>query len=172
MADKIYGICGTNKCKREVIPKETYKRSGEVLHAYSNVAMDIQAGHTKVIPAFTDMKSSPLQSLSTPAEYSGDKYARKFNADGLYAFQVRMSVTVTDNKYVRFGPFLDDTRLAGYEQMCTNAGETTQDMIFNYLIPIKKGQVLEFRATTPDNVFASLKILDIYIYALDWDGKV
>ena len=172
MADKVYGFSGANKCKKEVISKENYKCSGEIVHGYNNIGRTLNPSDSYFsLPAFTEVAyaDQTLKKLSSDLE---NTHSRKFAVDGLYSFQVRITVKTENNQYATLSPFLDDNRLKGYGCLVTNAGTSAQDIIVNYIIPIKAEQELCFKILPAQTGSTFAKILDIYGFALDWDGKV
>ena len=91
---------------------------------------------------------------------------------GVYSFQLRLGINApTANKRVEFAPFINGSRFAGYSTSYTTPANYTLTNWNNYILSLNEGDEVEFKAAPVESVAVNVNIIDIFIHALDWDGK-
>ena len=152
-------------------PIVNYSRSGHVVHGYGNATTKCGTtnGTYTQVPAFTSVSNGWLSSLYT----KNSNNQIKVNKAGLYVFQVRLSVnSVTANKRVEIAPYINNSRLASHCATYSTPGNFYRIFMTTLIFELSAGNTVDFRITPIESAAVNVQIMDINVFALDWDGKV
>lgn len=134
----------------------TYGLSGEWRHLKLNYTIDKQ-----------DTK------FCTSVYYS-DGYSRvKVKKKGVYHFAIRV-ITHCSSAYKRMyiAPSVNGNRYASYTDVeCSISADLEYQTLKNYTLELEQGDEVGFMAASVDGVSFSVKIQDMNVFALDYEGK-
>lgn len=145
-------------------------QSKSVVHGYGNSASSCGTtnGTYVTLSSFTSVGNGALSSLYT----KNSNNQIKVNKAGLYAFQLRLGVNSgTANKRVEIATYINGSRSAmNTSNYCTN-GNYTSAFMTTILLDLSANSTVDFRITPVDSVAVNVTMMDIQVFALDWDGK-
>ena len=109
-----------------------------------------------------------------PVNYSGGIYSRiKVKKKGVYHFTIRV-VTHCPSAYKRMyiAPLVNGDRYASYTDMeYSIIANTENQTLKNYVLELEKNDEVGFMAASADGVAFYVKIQDMNVFALDYEGK-
>ncbi len=152
--------------------------AGLVYYGYDNSAVTCPttSGSYTRVPAFTSKEdgiysSFAIFNVNVPSAATGGAVLQ-IEKNGLYLFDIRAQFNShTANKRVEFCPFIDGTRDGTHSYSFCTPGDFY--LTYNVQIPLRltAGQTVYFATAPVENVAVSAKIVDINVWALDWEGK-
>lgn len=161
-----------------VIEKGSTQYAGLVYYGYDNSAVTCPttSGSYTRAPMFTSKEDGIYSSFATlnvnvPSASTGGAVLQ-IEKNGLYLFDIRAQFNShTANKRVEFCPFIDGTRDGTHSYSFCTPGDFY--LTYNVQIPLRltAGQTVYFAIAPVENVAVSAKIVDINVWALDWEGK-
>ena len=161
-----------------VIEKGSTQYAGLVYYGYDNSAVTCPttSGSYTRVPMFTSKEDGIYSSFATlnvnvPSASTGGAVLQ-IEKNGLYLFDIRAQFNShTANKRVEFCPFIDGTRDGTHSYSFCTPGDFY--LTYNVQIPLRltAGQTVYFAIAPVENVAVSAKIVDINVWALDWEGK-
>ena len=148
-----------------------YQQSRLVLHGYGNtevVCGEVNGEYTTV-PAFVTDAGGPLSLLYTKKS----DYQIAVNKNGLYLFTLRIYInSLTADKRIGLNPFVNGVCHAELGSSYNTAGNFGITQIATIPLWLEAGDTVDFRVTAIDAVAVKLRIEDVALYAIDWDGKI
>ena len=161
-----------------VIEKGSTQYAGLVYYGYDNSAVTCSttSGSYTRVPMFTSKEdgiysSFAIFNVNVPSAATGGAVLQ-IEKNGLYLFDIRAQFNShTANKRVEFCPFIDGTRDGTHSYSFCTPGDFY--LTYNVQIPLRltAGQTVYFAIAPVENVAVSAKIVDINVWALDWEGK-
>lgn len=152
--------------------------AGLVYHGYDNSAVTCSttSGSYTGVPAFTSKEDGIYSSFATfnvnaPSAATGGALLQ-IEKNGFYLFDIRVQFNSgTANKRVEFCPFIDSTRDGAHSYSFCTPGDFY--LTHNVQIPLRltEGQTVYFAIAPVENVAVSARIVDINVWALDWEGR-
>jgi hypothetical protein len=147
------------------------KQSKSVVHGYGNSTISSSStnGTYTLLPSFTSVGNGTLSSLYTKNTSS----QIEINKTGLYAFQLRLGINSgTANKRVEVATYINNSRSAmNTSNYCTN-GNYTSTFMTTILLDLTANDTVDFRIAPVDRISVNVTMMDIQVFALDWDGKL
>lgn len=147
--------------------------SAEVCHYHDNDYRDCKTINGKYyeLDAFTSGGGKTLGEFHTKL----DNKKIRINRTGIYCFQVRFSVNSgvlgSADKRVEFVPFVNGVRQARYAALFSSGGNFTIVNLETYVLSLSVGDVVTFDITPVEKISVRVQIYDIFVYAIDYEGK-
>ena len=96
----------------------------------------------------------------------------KILKNGVYLFQVRLGTkSNTANKRCFFAPFVNGNRVAAYTITPYSPTVAFYTRLESFTISLDANDMIDFRVAAMEKVVCELQILDIYVHAIDYDGR-
>ena len=143
---------------------------GEVLHAYSSETVSCETNGIYIqIPAFTTVDQNfPLKDFAKKVNNQRISIKRT----GVYCFQVRCSIkSGSANKRCYFAPFINGNRFAAHDSIKYSPTVAWYRDREVYILSLNEGDYVDFRFAAQESVACEMGISDIYVTALDYEGK-
>ena len=153
------------------LKNQKYSLAGMVCHYYGNnsVSCGSTSGAYVNVPAFTNGGANESFTFLYEKNSNNKITVKK---TGTYSFQLRLGINApTANKRVEFVPFINGSRFAGYSTSYTTPANYSLLNWNNYILSLNEGDEVEFKAAPVESVAVNVNIVDIFVHALDWDGK-
>lgn len=120
------------------------------------------------VPAFTTNESVMSNKLYTKVSDNQIKILKK----GVYLFQVRLATkSRTANKRCIFAPFINGNQVKAYAITPYSPVVATYITLEHFTISLDANSTVDFRMAAMEKVVCELQIQDIYVHAIDYDGK-
>lgn len=143
-------------------------RAGLVAH-YSNsnnTSCGTKKGNYVKLTSFSNGTEGKLSELY----YKKSNYQIAISRNGVYNFQTRLAInSPTANKRVEVALFKNGSRYAAYSASYTTPVNYTLGQLNNYILYLSEGDTIDFRITPIDGYSVNVNMVDILIYALDYD---
>lgn len=102
--------------------------------------------------------------------YKKSNYQIAISRNGVYSFQTRLAInSPTANKRVEVALFKNGSRYAAYSASYTTPVNYTLGQLNNYILYLSEGDTIDFRIAPIDGYSVNVNMVDILIYALDYD---
>lgn len=102
--------------------------------------------------------------------YKKSNYQIAISRNGVYSFQTRLAInSPTANKRVEVALFKNGSRYAAYSASYTTPVNYTLGQLNNYILYLSDGDTIDFRIAPIDGYSVNVNMVDILIYALDYD---
>lgn len=143
-------------------------RAGLVAH-YSNsnnTSCGTKKGNYVKLTSFSNGTEGKLSELY----YKKSNYQIAISRNGVYNFQTCLAInSPTANKRVEVALFKNGSRYAAYSASYTTPVNYTLGQLNNYILYLSEGDTIDFRITPIDGYSVNVNMVDILIYALDYD---
>lgn len=143
-------------------------RAGLVAH-YSNsnnTSCGTKKGSYVKLTSFSNGTEGKLSELY----YKKSNYQIAISRNGVYNFQTRLAInSPTANKRVEVALFKNGSRYAAYSASYTTPVNYTLGQLNNYILYLSEGDTIDFRIAPIDSYSVNVNMVDILIYALDYD---
>lgn len=104
--------------------------------------------------------------------YKKSNYQIAISRNGVYSFQTRLAInSPTANKRVEVALFKNGSRYAAYSASYATPVDYTLGQLNNYILYLSEGDTIDFRIAPIDGYSVNVNMVDILIYALDYDDK-
>lgn len=104
--------------------------------------------------------------------YKKSNYQIAISRNGVYSFQTRLGInSPTANKRVEVALFKNGSRYAAYSASYATPVNYTLGQLNNYILYLSEGDTIDFRIAPIDGYSVNVNMVDILIYALDYDDK-
>lgn len=104
--------------------------------------------------------------------YKKSNYQIAISRNGVYSFQTRLAInSPTANKRVEVVLFKNGSRYAAYSASYATPVDYTLGQLNNYILYLSEGDTIDFRIAPIDGYSVNVNMVDILIYALDYDDK-
>lgn len=104
--------------------------------------------------------------------YKKSNYQIAISRNGVYSFQTRLGInSPTANKRVEVALFKNESRYAAYSASYATPVNYTLGQLNNYILYLSEGDTIDFRIAPIDGYSVNVNMVDILIYALDYDDK-
>lgn len=104
--------------------------------------------------------------------YKKSNYQIAIYRNGVYSFQTRLAInSPTANKRVEVALFKNGSRYAAYSASYATPVDYTLGQLNNYILYLSEGDTIDFRIAPIDGYSVNVNMVDILIYALDYDDK-
>ena len=172
------GNLSTLSNRVEVLESRSSGYAGLVCHGYDNsvTSCSTTSGNYSQVNAYASFDKGDYYGYAEPlidqTYAQGSRGRLLINKNGLYLFDIRAQFNShTANKRVEFCPFIDGTRDGTHSYSFCTPGDFY--LTYNVQIPLRltAGQTVYFAIAPVENVAVSAKIVDINVWALDWEGK-
>ena len=142
---------------------------GEVFHHFGNAEITLTADKKRInIPAFTSGAGGLLSDLYTKS----NNFKITVRRNGLYAIMARVSFRpYSAGGRAEFAIHINDERLAMYASSMWCPKADTRVRIVPFILPLSDGDSISFQGQMTDANVGYIRIYDIAMYALDYDGK-
>ena len=142
---------------------------GEVFHHYGNAETTLTANKKRInIPAFTSGGGGLLSDLYTKS----NNFKITIKRNGMYAIMARVSFRpYTAGGRAEFAIHINDERLARYASSMWCPSAYTLFRIVPFILPLSDGDSISFQGQMTDSNVGYIGIVDIMMYALDYEGK-
>lgn len=141
-----------------------------VCHYWGNISAECTTTNNSYVsvPAFTTNESVLSNELYTRVSNSQIKILK----NGVYLFQVRLGTkSNTANKRCFFAPFVNGNRVAAYTITSYSPAVAFYTRLESFTISLDANDTVDFRAAAMEKVVCELQIQDIYVHAIDYDGR-
>lgn len=102
--------------------------------------------------------------------YKKSNYQIAISRNGVYSFQTRLAInSPTANKRVEVALFKNGSRYAVYSASYATPVDYTLGQLNNYILYLSEGDTIDFRIAPIDGYSVNVNMVDILIYALDYD---
>lgn len=102
--------------------------------------------------------------------YKKSNYQIAISRNGVYSFQTRLAInSPTANKRVEVALFKNGSRYAAYSASYATPVDYTLGQLNNYILYLSEGDTIDFRIAPIDSYSVNVNMVDILIYALDYD---
>lgn len=134
----------------------------------NNTSCGTKKGNYVKLTSFSNGTEGKLSELY----YKKSNYQIAISRNGVYNFQTRLAInSPTANKRVEVVLFKNGSRYAAYSASYTTPVNYTLGQLNNYILYLSEGDTIDFRITPIDGYSVNVNMLDILIYALDYDDK-
>lgn len=142
---------------------------GELCHYWGNAEITLTADKKSLeIPAFTTGAVGSLPGLYT--RYGNLEIV--VNKKGLYAIMIRVSFRpYSAGSRAEFAFYKNDSRIAMYASVMWSPKADTRTRIVPIIFPLNAGDKIQFKGAMIDANVGYMRINDIMVYALDYEGK-
>lgn len=144
--------------------------AGLVAHYWNsnNTSCGTKKGNYVKLTSFSNGTEGKLSELY----YKKSNYQIAISRNGVYNFQTRLAInSPTANKRVEVALFKNGSRYAAYSASYTTPVNYTLGQLNNYILYLSEGDTIDFRITPIDGYSVNVNMVDILIYALDYDDK-
>lgn len=142
---------------------------GEVFHYYDNAETTLTANKKRInIPAFTIGAAGSFPNLYTRS----NNFKITVRKNGVYAIMARVSFrSYSAGVRAEFAIHINDKRIAMYasSMWCPKADNIVR--LVPFILPLSAGDSISFQGQMADANVGYIKINDIMMYALDYEGK-
>lgn len=142
--------------------------AGLVAHYWNsnNTSCGTKNGNYVKLTSFSNGTEGKLSELY----YKKSNYQIAISRNGVYNFQTRLAInSPTANKRVEVALFKNGSRYAAYSASYTTPVNYTLGQLNNYILYLSEGDTIDFRITPIDGYSVNVNMVDILIYALDYD---
>lgn len=142
---------------------------GEVFHYYDNAETTLTADKKHInIPAFTIGNAGSLSDLYTRS----NNFKITVRKNGVYAIMARVSFRpYSAGGRAEFAIHKNDTRIAMYASSMWSPKADNRVRLVPFILPLSAGDSISFQGQMTDANVGYIKINDIMMYALDYEGK-
>lgn len=134
----------------------------------NNTSCGTKKGNYVKLTSFSNGTEGKLSELY----YKKSNYQIAISRNGVYNFQTRLAInSPTANKRVEVALFKNGSRYAAYSASYTTPVNYTLGRLNNYILYLSEGDTIDFRITPIDGYSVNVNMIDILIYALDYDDK-
>lgn len=143
---------------------------GLVAHYWNsnNTSCGTKKGNYVKLTSFSNGTEGKLSELY----YKKSNYQIAISRNGVYSFQTRLAInSPTANKRVEVALFKNGSRYAAYSASYATPVDYTLGQLNNYILYLSEGDTIDFRITPIDGYSVNVNMVDILIYALDYDDK-
>lgn len=144
--------------------------AGLVAHYWNsnNTSCGTKKGNYVKLTSFSNGTEGKLSELY----YKKSNYQIAISRNGVYNFQTRLAInSPTANKRVEVALFKNGSRYAAYSASYATPVDYTLGQLNNYILYLSEGDTIDFRITPIDGYSVNVNMVDILIYALDYDDK-
>lgn len=144
--------------------------AGLVAHYWNsnNTSCGTKKGNYVKLTSFSNGTEGKLSELY----YKKSNYQIAISRNGVYSFQTRLTInSPTANKRVEVALFKNGSRYAAYSASYATPVDYTLGQLNNYILYLSEGDTIDFRITPIDGYSVNVNMVDILIYALDYDDK-
>lgn len=144
--------------------------AGLVAHYWNsnNTSCETKKGNYVKLTSFSNGTEGKLSELY----YKKSNYQIAISRNGVYSFQTRLAInSPTANKRVEVALFKNGSRYAAYSASYATPVDYTLGQLNNYILYLSEGDTIDFRITPIDGYSVNVNMVDILIYALDYDDK-
>lgn len=142
---------------------------GEVFHHYDNAETTLTADKKRInIPAFTSGGGGSLSDLYTKS----NNFKITVRKNGVYAIIARVAFRpYSAGGRAEFALHKNDERIAMYASSMWCPKADTRVRLVPFILPLSAGDSISFQGQMTDADVGYMKIFDIMMYALDYEGK-
>lgn len=142
---------------------------GEVFHHYDNAETTLTADKKRInIPAFTSGGGGSLSDLYTKS----NNFKITVRKNGVYAIIARVAFRpYSAGGRAEFALHKNDERIAMYASSMWSPKADTRVRLVPFILPLSAGDSISFQGQMTDADVGYMKIFDIMMYALDYEGK-
>ena len=134
----------------------------------NNTSCGTKKGNYVKLTSFSNGTEGKLSELY----YKKSNYQIAISRNGVYNFQTRLAInSPTANKRVEVALFKNGSRYAAYSASYTTPVNYTLGRLNNYILYLSEGDTIDFRIAPIDGYSVNVNMVDILIYALDYDDK-
>lgn len=134
----------------------------------NNTSCGTKKGNYVKLTSFSNGTEGKLSELY----YKKSNYQIAISRNGVYSFQTRLAInSPTANKRVEVALFKNGSRYAAYSASYATPVDYTLSQLNNYILYLSEGDTIDFRITPIDGCSVNVNMVDILIYALDYDDK-
>ena len=144
--------------------------AGLVAHYWNsnNTSCGTKNGNYVKLTSFSNGTEGKLSELY----YKKSNYQIAISRNGVYSFQTRLGInSPTANKRVEVALFKNGSRYAAYSASYATPVNYTLGQLNNYILYLSEGDTIDFRIAPIDGYSVNVNMVDILIYALDYDDK-
>lgn len=144
--------------------------AGLVAHYWNsnNTSCGTKKGNYVKLTSFSNGTEGKLSELY----YKKSNYQIAISRNGVYSFQTRLAInSPTANKRVEVALFKNGSRYAAYSASYATPVDYTLGQLNSYILYLSEGDTIDFRITPIDGYSVNVNMVDILIYALDYDDK-
>ena len=144
--------------------------AGLVAHYWNsnNTSCGTKKGNYVKLTSFSNGTEGKLSELY----YKKSNYQIAISRNGVYSFQTRLAInSPTANKRVEVALFKNGSRYAAYSASYATPVDYMLGQLNNYILYLSEGDTIDFRITPIDGYSVNVNMVDILIYALDYDDK-
>lgn len=132
----------------------------------NNTSCGTKKGNYVKLTSFSNGTEGKLSELY----YKKSNYQIAISRNGVYSFQTRLAInSPTANKRVEVALFKNGSRYAAYSASYATPVDYTLGQLNNYILYLSEGDTIDFRITPIDSYSVNVNMVDILIYALDYD---
>lgn len=142
--------------------------AGLVAHYWNsnNTSCGTKKGNYVKLTSFSNGTEGKLSELY----YKKSNYQIAISRNGVYSFQTRLAInSPTANKRVEVALFKNGSRYAAYSASYATPVDYTLGQLNNYILYLSEGDTIDFRIAPIDSYSVNVNMVDILIYALDYD---
>lgn len=142
---------------------------GEVFHYYDNTEATLTADKKRInISAFTSGYGGSLSDLYTKS----DNFKITVRKNGVYAIIARVAFRpYSAGERAEFALHKNDERVAMYASSMWCPKADTRIRLVPFILPLSDGDSISFQGQMTDANVGYMHIVDIMMYALDYEGK-
>lgn len=143
-------------------------RAGLVAHYWNSngVSCGTKSGNYVNLTSFSNGTEGKLSELY----YKKSNYQIAISRNGVYSFQTRLGInSPTANKRVEVALFKNGSRYAAYSASYSTPVDYTLCQLNNYILYLSEGDTIDFRIAPIDGFSVNVTMVDVLIYALDYD---
>ena len=142
---------------------------GSVFHHYGNAETTLTADKKRInIPAFTSGAGESLSDLYTRS----DNFKITIRKNGVYAIIARVGFRpYSAGGRAEFALHKNDTRIAMYASSMWCPKADTRIRLVPFILSLSAGDSISFQGQMTDANVGYMSIMDIMMYALDYEGK-
>ena len=134
----------------------------------NNTSCGTKKGNYVKLTSFSNGTEGKLSELY----YKKSNYQIAISRNGVYSFQTRLAInSPTANKRVEVALFKNGSRYAAYSASYATPVDYTLGQLNNYILYLSEGDTIDFRIAPIDSYSVNVNMVDILIYALDYDDK-
>lgn len=132
----------------------------------NNTSCGTKKGNYVKLTSFSNGTEGKLSELY----YKKSNYQIAISRNGVYSFQTRLAInSPTANKRVEVVLFKNGSRYAAYSASYATPVNYTLGQLNNYILYLSEGDTIDFRIAPIDGYSVNVNMVDILIYALDYD---
>lgn len=142
--------------------------AGLVAHYWNsnNTSCGTKKGNYVKLTSFSNGREGKLSELY----YKKSNYQIAISRNGVYSFQTRLAInSPTANKRVEVALFKNGSRYAAYSASYATPVDYTLGQLNNYILYLSEGDTIDFKIAPIDSYSVNVNMVDILIYALDYD---